>query len=171
MFNTNKRDSYPYASPERHGTTPSGMYQRWSTTGPLGAGMRLTALRHSTKDISRPKQPRQPKRNPEPLNDIYPQPSNDCRPASPEAGKIESNGMHNTPYGGVVREPTDPVCSKYLPERPTFTTRTCKKHMFPEKKPNNPLPTVPLSTDTQQQPKTSRVGSLTTRCSFEPELG
>ena len=68
--------------------------------------------------------------------------------------------MHNTPYGGVVREPSDPVSSKNLLELPTFTTWVCKNHMFPDTKPNNPSPTVPLSTDTQQQPETSGVGSL-----------
>ena len=45
FFNTNKRDSYPYASPEKLGTTPFGKYQRRSTVGPIGAAMRLTALR------------------------------------------------------------------------------------------------------------------------------
>ncbi len=44
--------SHPYASPEGLGTTPSKKCQRWSRVGPLGAAMRLTALRQSN-DIFR----------------------------------------------------------------------------------------------------------------------
>jgi len=148
FLNTNNRDSYPYASPERPRTTPSGIYQRWSTTGPLGAAMRLMASCQPPKDITRPKQPRQPKQNPDALNDIYPHPPNDCIPDSTKAGKIENYGRHNTPYGGAVREPRDLVCPKYLPELPTLSTGTNKKKMFHGTKANNPLPTAPLPTDT-----------------------
>ena len=45
FLNTKPWDSHPYASPEGLGTTPSEEYQRWPKTGPLGAAMRLTALR------------------------------------------------------------------------------------------------------------------------------
>jgi len=82
FLNTNKRDSYPYASPERPGTAPSRKCQRRSTLGPLGAAMRLTALRQPPEYISIPKQPRQPKPKPDLLNDIYPQLPNDYKPAS-----------------------------------------------------------------------------------------
>ena len=45
FFYTKAWGSHPYASPERHGTTPSRKCQRWSTVGPLGAAMLLTASR------------------------------------------------------------------------------------------------------------------------------
>ncbi len=62
FLNTNKRDSYPYASPEGPRTTPSEICQRWFVVRPRGAAMRLSALRQPPKDISRPKQPRQSKK-------------------------------------------------------------------------------------------------------------
>ena len=63
FFNTKPWDSRPYASPEGHETTPSEKCQRWSNTWPLGAAMRLTALRQSLKDISmHPTNSGQPKR-------------------------------------------------------------------------------------------------------------
>ena len=71
FLNTNNRDSYPYALHERLRTSPFGIYRRWSTAGPLGAAMRLTASHQPPKDINRPKQPRQRKQNLDPLNDIY----------------------------------------------------------------------------------------------------
>jgi len=62
FFITTAWGSYPYASPEGPRTTPSEKCQRWSTVGPLGAAMRLTALRQSPTDFSGPKHPRQIKR-------------------------------------------------------------------------------------------------------------
>ena len=131
--------------------------------------MRLTASRQPPKDITRPKQPRQPKQNPDPLNNIYPQPSNDCKPSPTKAGKIESTGMHNTPYGGAVREPSDPVYPKYLLELPTLTTGTSKNHMFPDAKANNHLPAVPMPTYTQQQIETS--GAVSPDNEMRPRAG
>jgi hypothetical protein len=53
FLNTKTWDLHPYASPEGPGSTPSEKYQRWPIVGPLGAAMRLTALRQTPKDISR----------------------------------------------------------------------------------------------------------------------
>ena len=58
FLNTITWGTLPYASPEGHGTTPFEECQRWSTIGPLGAAMRLTVLRQSPKDVSRPMSPR-----------------------------------------------------------------------------------------------------------------
>ena len=70
FFNTKAWGSNPNASSEGLGTTPSKKCQRWSTVGPLGAAMRLTALRQSPKDASGPKHPRQMKRKSK-FNDLY----------------------------------------------------------------------------------------------------
>jgi len=72
FLNTHTRDSHPTASPEGLGTTPSEKCQWWSDTGPLGAAMRLTALRQSPKEISIPKNSGHPKPTPEPLKDPLP---------------------------------------------------------------------------------------------------
>ncbi len=61
FLNTKTRDSHPNASPEGHGFTPPEKYQWWPRTWPLGAAMRLTALRQP-EDISKPMTTKQMKR-------------------------------------------------------------------------------------------------------------
>jgi hypothetical protein len=51
FLNTQMWDSHPIASPEGLGTTPSEKCQQWSDARPLGAAMRLTALRQSPPKI------------------------------------------------------------------------------------------------------------------------
>ena len=102
FLNTNKRDPYSYASPEGHGTTPSEKCQRWSTVRPLGADMRLTALRQPSKNISRPKQSRQKKMK-SITNNIYYTLLCDCKPISLESGKCGKAGLRATQPGGAVR--------------------------------------------------------------------
>ena len=83
FLNTKPWDSTPYASPEGHGATPFEKCQQWPNTRPLGAAMRLTALRQSPITISRPKNSRQLKLKPDPPNDLYPQLHCECKHVSP----------------------------------------------------------------------------------------
>jgi hypothetical protein len=70
FLHTKTWDSHPYASPEEPRTTPSEKCQRWPIVGPLGAAMRLTALRQSSTYISGLKHPKQMQTNSIP-NDSY----------------------------------------------------------------------------------------------------
>jgi hypothetical protein len=95
FLNTRTRDSYPTASPEGHGTTPSEKCLRWSDTRPLGAAMQLTVLRQPPKDISIPMNSGHPKRKesnvPDPRNPTTP---GDKDTAHSIAG-ITNRGNHN----------------------------------------------------------------------------
>ena len=89
-------DSHPYASPEGHGTTPSGGHRRWPRTRPLGAAMRLTALRQSPKEIARhPTNSKQPKRK-EPNTPDPPSPTTLCdKDTAHSIACITNRGNHN----------------------------------------------------------------------------
>ena len=154
LLNTNKRDSCPYASPERPVTAPSGKCQRRSTVRPLGAAMRLTASSQPPKDITRPKQTRQPKQIPNLLKNTNPHHPNDCNYASSEAGKHRNAGIHFSPY--AVRGPTN-TDTHFLPDTPTFSTGICQR-ILPHLKPNKHLPSAPLPTDAQHQLGSACVG-------------
>ena len=69
FLNTKTRDSQPYASPEGPGSTPSEKYHWWPCTGPLGAAMRLKALRQP-EDVSKLMNPK-PMKQPDLHNDPY----------------------------------------------------------------------------------------------------
>ena len=69
FLNTKSRDSHFYASPEGHEATSSEKCQRWPNTRPLGAAMRLTALRQSpTNSSKQPKNSGHPITTPKPQN-------------------------------------------------------------------------------------------------------
>ena len=87
FFNTKLWDSHPFASPEGSGTIPSKTCERWSNTEPLGAAMRLTALRPSPTYVSRqPKHFWQMKSKSKP-NDLYSPLLYHCKPTSSESAK------------------------------------------------------------------------------------
>ena len=147
FFHTNKRDSYPYASPEGHGTTPSKMCQRWSAVRPLGAAMRLTVLRQSF-DISRQStNSRHTKPIPDPQKDSLPQLPCECKPISANTKKIKSAGPNYAPYGGATRNARKPAHPSPLSEPITLTTGTRKIHMSPNAKTNRHFPRVQLLTN------------------------
>ena len=87
FFNTNQRDSHPYASPEGHGTTPSAKRQRWSAVRPPGGAMRLTALRQSY-DISIPKNSRH--------TNVIPHPQTSCPPPTHMLPRTHLNKYRKT---------------------------------------------------------------------------
>ena len=120
IFNTTAWGSHPHASPEGPGTTFSDKYQGWPTAEPLGAAMRLTALRQP-KDISEPKNFKQTSQKPDRSNDVYPQLLKKCNLVSPEAGKCDNVGKHATPHGGAVQEPRNYACPHHLLELTTPT--------------------------------------------------
>ena len=89
FFNTTSRGSRPYDSPEGHGTTPSENCQRWSTVGPLGAAIQLTALQGR-------KPPRQMKQKSIP-NDLYSTLLYYCKYTSTESEKCGRAGHYAAP--------------------------------------------------------------------------
>jgi hypothetical protein len=107
----------------------SGM---WSTVGPLGAAMRLTALRQSPKDIFRhPKHSGNPKSTPNPQNDFFHQLPCDCKPISADTDKCGSARPRDAPYGGAKQAPRKLAYSNPLHELPTLNAGTCIGHPFP----------------------------------------
>ena len=102
FLNTQTWDSHPNASPEGPGTSPSEKYQRWPNTRPLGAAMRLTALRKSPTDISKQqKNSKHLKIIPEPLKGSCPQLLCKCRSNALHREKRGSRGLRAAPYDSV----------------------------------------------------------------------
>jgi hypothetical protein len=97
-INTQPEDLHPYASPEGFGITPYEGYQWWPKTGPLGAAMRLTALRKSPKEITRhPKNSRHQKmktKPPDPPKHVI----RDKNSSIPTAGSTIRRNMHGVRY-------------------------------------------------------------------------
>jgi hypothetical protein len=102
FFDTKSRDSHSYASPEGHEATPSEKYQRGPNTRPLGAAMRLTALRHSPTYISRqPKNSGHPKTTPKPQNGSCPQIFCNHKLIPSGTEESENAGMRAASYDSV----------------------------------------------------------------------
>jgi hypothetical protein len=135
LFNTITWDPHPYASPEGLGTTPSEQYQRWSTEGPLEAAMRLTALRQPPKDISKPKNSRQPKPELKPSDNLHPQLLRNYKPVPPDAGNGKSTSTCTAPYGGAVNATRKPAHSYHWSEPPPL-----KDSMLVDLKPSKKSP-------------------------------
>ena len=140
FFNTKTWDTHPYASPEGHETTSLGKYQRWSTTRPLGAAMRLTALSQS-EDISRhPTTYRHQK----PISDLknY-SPSHlpcKCKLISANTGKCGRTGHRCAPYGGAARAPRETAHPSPLLVPPTINTGLYNSRMLPNTTTKKPDP-------------------------------
>ena len=101
FLNTKTWEPHPNASPEGPRTTPYEKYQRWSVVRPLGAAMRLTALRQPPKDASGPKHTRQMNSNPTP-KDLYSPPFCDNKHIPTYSKKGGRAGLHAAQYGGAV---------------------------------------------------------------------
>jgi hypothetical protein len=119
--------------------------------------MRLTALRHPLKDISRPKHFRQPKPKPN-SNDLYPQITKDCKSVYPKVDKSRSVGMRAAPYGGGVRAPCIPAHPNHLYAPAAFNTGSFKDHMLSDIKINKNLPTISLPANKLSSTETSHAG-------------
>ena len=149
--------SYPYASPERLGTTPFGKCQRWSTVGPLGAAMRLTTLRQSPNNMSRRENSGPPKVTPDPQNDSFPQPPVTAN-LSPETHK--SAGAQDRPTLRTAAQHKRPVNLYYLDRIPgphALHTWTCEHHQSPHITINKFSHQVSSHTDTHQTTRKCRL--------------
>ena len=139
FFNTTTWGSHPYASPEGHGTTPSEKCQRWSTVGPLGAAMRLTALRQSPKDISGPMNSRHMKRKSTP-NYKYSTLLCYCKHTPTKSKKCGRAGYYAVPQSGAVRATHITCKSNPLLELATRNTGARRDHLPLHPDPNEIFP-------------------------------
>ena len=92
--------------------------------------MRLTALRQSPEEISRPKNSGHPKSTLEPPYGSRPQPLCKRRLILPGTEGSENAGPRAAP-GDSVRVPGIPACSHPLFELITFGAGACNNHLFP----------------------------------------
>jgi hypothetical protein len=133
--------SHPHASPEGPGTTPSEKCHGWSTTGPLGAAMRLKALRQPPNESPGPMNPRQKKRMAN-INDLpSPQVCYHKHP-SPDSGK----SWRTARYGTLQRAPNSTGPHYPQPKLTTCTSRTHKDHLFLKPIHNKNFPQTSLHT-------------------------
>ncbi len=153
FFNTTAWGSHPYALREGPGTTPLEKCQRWSTVGPLGAAMRLTALRQSPKDVSKPMNPRQMKRKSAP-NDKHSTLLCYSRYTSTKSEKCGRAGYNATPQSGAVRAPLNTGRSGSLPELATRNTWARRDHLPLHAAPNENSLQLPLLTGAQYLTRT-----------------
>ena len=182
LLNTNERDSSPYASPERPVTAPSGKCQRRLTVGPLGAAMRLTAMRQPYES-PRPKNPRQPKAIPGLTNDSSPQLTRYSKPNSASTGKGENAGPCYAPYGGAPHTapgpartdpPPDLLSSNVGPcKLPTRNTKTNNLFHRLRRLTNTRNQTIASRTcgqDSMMQPRGNREGTVRPHTRVAPHL-
>ena len=130
FLNTHTRDSHPTASPEGPRTTPSEKCQRWFNARPLGAAMRLTAVRRSPKEFSKLKNSGHPKSTPKLPNGSRPQLLCKRRIIFPCTEGSENAGPRAAPCDSV-RAPGIHVCSHPLPKLITIGAGACYNRMIP----------------------------------------
>jgi hypothetical protein len=166
FFNIKLRELHPFAYSEGHGTTLSEGYQCWPKTGPLGAAMRLTALRQSPKEVTRhPKNSKHPKKPRHPKNRLEPPDYSclrNCGLVLSPTGKNVRVEQHGARYDNTATfdlSTVDATQPKHLltshrecPSLELLTrpdTRTCLyTHFFPKKKcPPSPTTNRPSPID------------------------
>jgi len=170
FFNTTAWGSHPYASPEGPRTTPSKKRQRWATVGPLGAAMRLTALRQPPKDVSGPKNPRHMKRKSIPT-DLHTSPLCYCKHTSPESKKCRRAGQHAASQGGAEHATHSTDISIPVPELTKRKSGTRRNHLYPNLAPNKTSTRYQClhAHNTRQEPLARR--GMATRCNLNTEGG